>query len=141
MTHTCTIGNLTNNNITLSGTGSSGSGYTIATSMGTNITSAPLTVGQVYTTGTSSVNWGNSISEVMKINQTDPPTLEVKGQMVINGRDLEERLSTIEKVLQIPEKDVILESKHPKLKQMYDDYIKALAKYRTWEAIKGNSND
>jgi hypothetical protein len=136
MTHTCTTGNLANSTVTLTGTGSSGSGYTIATGI-----TSPLTIGQVYTTGTSSVNLTNSASEVMKISQTDPPSLEVTGQMVINGRDLEERLSTIEKVLQIPEKDVILESKHPKLKQMYDDYIKALAKYRTWEAIKGNSND
>lgn len=137
MTHTYTTGNLANSTVTLTGTGSSGSGYTIAT--GAAITS--LTAGQVYTTGTSSVNWANSASEVMKINQTDPPTLEVKGNMVINGVDLEERLTNIEKVLCIPERDVILESKHPKLKQMYDDYIKALAKYRTWEAIKGNDND
>jgi hypothetical protein len=74
----------------------------------------------------------------MKINQATPNTIEVKGNMVINGVDLEERLKTIETVLQIPERDVKLESKHPKLKKMYDDYIKALAKYRTFEAIKGD---
>jgi len=56
--------------------------------------------------------------------------------MVINGRDLEERLNTIEKVLCIPERDVILEKKHPKLKRLYDEYIAALGKYRTFEAIK-----
>jgi hypothetical protein len=67
-----------------------------------------------------------------------PAELEVKGRMVINGVDLEERLKTIEKVLQIPERDVKLEAKYPKLKKMYDDYIKALAKYRTFEAIKGD---
>jgi len=89
----------------------------------------------VWTTGTSVPN-----SEVMIINQTNPPTIEVKGNMVINGRDLEERLNTIEKVLQIPERDVILERKHPKLKKLYDDYITALGKYRTFEAIKGDDN-
>jgi hypothetical protein len=61
--------------------------------------------------------------------------------MVINGRDLEERLDTIEKVLQIPERDVILERKHPKLKKLYNDYINALGKYRTFEAIKGDENE
>jgi hypothetical protein len=70
----------------------------------------------------------------------NPPELEVKGRMVINGRDLEERLNTIEKVLQIPERDVKLEKKHPKLKKLYDEYIHALAKYRTFEAIKGEDN-
>ena len=67
----------------------------------------------------------------------NPPALEVKGKMIINGQDLEERLDTIEKVLQIPERDVKLEKKHPKLKKLYDEYINALGKYRTFEAIKG----
>lgn len=110
----------------------------------------PLTVGQVYTTNNTNgqfltsvsngTSWADSTGEVMRINQTNPPTLEVKGNMVINGRDLEERLDTIEKVLQIPERDVKLEAKHPKLKQLYDDYIQALGKYRTFEAIKGDDD-
>jgi hypothetical protein len=115
------------------------------------ITPTPLTVGQVYTTNTTVSNgayltstgmngtsWTNSNNEVIRINQTNPPTLEVKGNLVINGKDLEERLSTIEKVLAIPERDAILEVKHPKLKELYDQYITALAKYRTFEAIKGD---
>jgi hypothetical protein len=89
----------------------------------------------IWTTGTSSVP-----NEAIRINQTTPPTIDVKGNMVINGRDLEERLDTIEKVLQIPERDVILEKKHPKLKKLYDEYINALGKYRTFEAIKGDED-
>jgi hypothetical protein len=100
--------------------------------------------GQIYTTtGTNGVNWANTNSPydaVMTVNQTKPATIEVKGNMVINGRDLEERLDTIEKVLQIPERDVKLEKKHPKLKKLYDEYIHALAKYRTFEAIKGDED-
>jgi len=96
------------------------------------------TAGQFLTSGSNGTSWINSNSEVMKINQTNPPQLEVKGLVVINGRDLEERLNTIEKVLQIPERDVILEKKHPKLKKLYDDYINALGKYRTFESIKGD---
>ena len=101
--------------------------------------------GQFLTTATNGTSWStgtNTIqnSEVMRINQTNPPTIEVKGNMVINGRDLEERLDTIEKVLQIPERDVILERKHPKLKKLYDEYIQALGKYRTFEAIKGDDD-
>lgn len=68
-------------------------------------------------------------------------TLEVKGTVKINGVDLEERLRTIEHLLHIPERDVILEKKHPNLKKMYDDYINALGKYRTFEAIKGDNNE
>lgn len=62
--------------------------------------------------------------------------LEVKGSVVINGVDLDERLKTIERVLAIPERDATLEAKHPKLKEMYEEYINALAKYRTWNTLK-----
>ena len=104
----------------------------------------PQLSGQVYTTTSTNPIWTTGTSsianETIRINQTNPPTVDVKGNLVINGRDLEERLDTIEKVLQIPERDVILEKKHPKLKKLYDDYINALGKYRTFEAIKGDDD-
>jgi hypothetical protein len=103
-----------------------------------NVYTTNVTSGQFLTSGSNGTSWTNSTSEVMRINQTNPPELEVKGRMVINGVDLEERLKTIEKVLQIPERDVILEKKHPKLKKLYDEYIAALGKYRTFESIKGD---
>jgi hypothetical protein len=105
-----------------------------------NVYTTNVTSGQFLTSVSNGTSWTNSTSEVMRINQTNPPELEIKGRMVINGRDLEERLDTIEKVLQIPERDVILEKKHPKLKKLYDEYINALGKYRTFEAIKGEDN-
>jgi len=122
------------------------------------ITPTPLTIGQVYntnttvsngayltSTGTNGTSWTTGTTTtpydaVMKINQATPNTVEVKGNIVINGVDLEERLKTIEKVLMIPERDVILEKKHPKLQKMYYDYINELAKYRMWHAIKGEEN-
>jgi hypothetical protein len=91
----------------------------------------------VWTTGTSVAN---PYDAALTISQSNPPTLDVKGNLVINGRDLEERLNTIERVLTIPERDVKLEQKHPKLKKLYDEYINALAKYRTFEAIKGEDD-
>ena len=107
----------------------------------------PLTIGKVYTTngtsgqfltsGANGTSWATTTDNVMIVKQ-DPASLEVKGQMILNGVDLEERLNIIEKVLCIPERDAILEKKHPKLKKLYDEYIHALAKYRTFEAIKGD---
>jgi hypothetical protein len=118
--------------ITLTGTGSSGSTYSIGTGNWAG--------GQIYTTNGTGNSWvtPNNYDQVLKVNAgKDTPTLEVKGNMVINGIDLEERLKTIEKVLLIPERDAILEKKYPKLKKMHDEYIAALGKYRTFEAIKG----
>lgn len=101
------------------------------------------TAGQFLTSGGSNgTSWtthtlpATSYDSVMVVSG-DPASLDVKGRMVLNGKDLEERLDTIEKVLQIPERDVKLEKKHPKLKKLYDQYIHELEKYRTWDRIKG----
>jgi hypothetical protein len=76
--------------------------------------------------------------EKMVLNEA--ATLEVKGNVVINGLDLEERLKTIEKVLQIPERDVIMESKYPKLAEIYNQYMQELERYKTWDRIKGDTD-
>jgi hypothetical protein len=119
--------------------GTSAPGYGAIPTTGTSgqylISGAGNSTNAIWTTGTSSIP-----NEALRINQTNPPTIDVKGNMVINGRDLEERLKTIETVLQIPERDVILERKHPKLKKLYDEYIQALGEYRTFEAIKGEDD-
>ena len=88
--------------------------------------------GPTYTIASNSIWNDNSTLKV----SNDPSGLEVKGSVVINGRDLEERLKTIEQVLGIPEADPEMFKKYPKLKQKYDEYINELAKLKTWEALK-----
>ena len=97
------------------------------------------TAGQFLTSGSNGTSWShNNIPDNVLVAKGNPASLEVKGKMIINGVDLEERLNTIEKVLSIPERDVRIEEKHPKLKKLYDEYIAALGKYRTFESIKGD---
>lgn len=98
------------------------------------------TSGQFLTSGSNGTSWTSGSNEALKITQGDPASLEVKGKLVLNGQDLEERLKTIEKVLMIPERDAKLEAKYPSLKKKYDEYIAALGKYRTFEAIKGDED-
>lgn len=73
-------------------------------------------------------------SNTMILEET--AALEVKGKLILNGQNLEERLTTIEQVLGIPERDVELEKQYPKLKKMYEAYIKELSKYRMWKELK-----
>jgi hypothetical protein len=118
--------------------GSTGS-YTITTggTSGQFLTSAGSS-GTTWVTNTTTTGYQLSPAVVI---QNDPASLEVKGKIIHNGRDLEERLSTIEKVLMIPERDVTIESKYPSLKKKYDEYIKELSKARMWESLKGNENE
>ena len=154
MSHTYTI----NNNAITNGGGISGGAGTITLSNTTgssySIGSGIGGAGQIYTTsGTGTTNWatpntqfnGGNGKPVMSMPHgkdevvlEKDATLNVKGKVVINGIDLEERLKTIEKVLNIPERDAIMEAKYPSLKKKYDEYINLLGKYRTFEAIKGN---
>ena len=62
--------------------------------------------------------------------------LEVKGRVIINGENLEERLQRIETLLNIPTRDIALENKYPKLKKLWSEYMSELEKYKTWERIK-----
>ena len=130
----------TSNNVVSNGlVGSTVSvGYGAIPSTAGHVFTTNTTAGQFLTsTGSNGTSWSNPSDNVMVVSN-NPAALEVKGKMIINGKDLEERLDTIEKVLQIPERDVKLEKKHPKLKKLYDEYIAALGKYRTFEAIKGD---
>jgi hypothetical protein len=99
------------------------------------------TAGQFLTAnGSNGTSWTTTTTpyDNIMVAKGNPPELEVKGRLVLNGQDMEERLDTIEKVLRIPERDVKLEKKHPKLKKLYDEYIHELEKYRTWDRIKGD---
>lgn len=88
---------------------------------------------------------GKSIMTIPHGEQTvvleQSATLDVKGTVVINGIDLEERLKTIERVLAIPERDATMEAKYPSLKKKFDEYINTLEKYRTFERVKGDDNE
>jgi hypothetical protein len=101
----------------------------------TNSTSSLMGSNGTWAVGNTTI----STDPVLTING-DKTSLDVRGKMILNGQDLEERLSVIEKVLQIPERDAKLESKHPKLKKLYDEYIKELSKARMWESLKGEGD-
>ncbi len=123
-----------------------------------NLPYPPVSSGQVLTASVSNgttytTNWANASSNfndgadaVMVIPHgsktveiTKAATLDIKGDVKINGVDLEERLNVIETVLQIPTRDVTMEAKHPKLKALYEQYMHELEKYKTWDRVKGDN--
>lgn len=104
-------------------------------------------------TGTVGTNYSNSNSSwtstnghpVMtiphgenKVVIDEKAALEVKGRMIINGIDLEERLSIIENLLNIPTRDAKMEEKYEKLRNLSNQYNQALEEYKTWERLKNS---
>ncbi len=121
------------------------SSITMATSSATfpYLTSNGVSASWSYTNPSSNISNGHG-KTLLSIPSGDEKlilekdaTLDVKGTVVINGIDLEERLATIEKVLGIPERDAAMEAKYPSLKKKFNEYINTLEKYRTFERIKG----
>jgi hypothetical protein len=82
--------------------------------------------------------WPTTRASSGTIATTTITDLVVTGSVKVEGSDLLERISTIERVLGIPEKDSALEVKYPSLKKQRDDYIDSLEKCRTFERIKGS---
>ena len=112
---------ITYNNVNSTANGAVGSsGYVYATS-------ATGSAGQFLTSGSNGTSWANPATTFNSSNHKtimtiphgedkivleNSATFEVKGNVVINGIDLEERLKTIEKVLMIPERDAKMEAKY-----------------------------
>lgn len=135
-THTYTINTTTPSTVTYGAAGVGGAGTFLTA--GSNGSSYSTTWTNPNSRFTSSNN--KAIMTIPhgeeKVVLEKEATLEVKGNVKINGVDLEDRLKVIETVLNIPTRDTELEEKYPKLKLLYEEYMKELEKYKTWERIK-----
>ena len=63
-------------------------------------------------------------------------TLTVEGRAIIQGRDMLKELDEMRDALLLLKRDVDMEAKYPKLKELKDAYEEQLEKYKTFEALK-----
>ena len=70
------------------------------------------------------------------------PMVTIDGSMcvdvplVVDGRDVMKELDEMRDALLLLKRDVDMETKYPKLKELKDAYEAQLEKYKTWEALK-----
>lgn len=116
---------------------------TYPTITSTNGATLSYSIGTVQSNTNFSSSTGSPVMTIPhgenKVILDENAALEVKGKLRLNGVDLEERLQTIETVLQIPTRDVIIEDKYPKLAELHKQYMRELEKYKTWERVKGEN--
>jgi hypothetical protein len=89
----------------------------------------------VTTTPTQYTIQNSNGVNVLKVPNSDVPSLEVTGDIVLNGDSMSERLERIETMLQIPTRDVTIEEQYPKLKKLYEQYMAELEKCKTWNRL------
>ena len=63
-------------------------------------------------------------------------TLDVKSSLIVDGRDVLKELDEMRDALLLLKRDVDMEAKYPRLKEIKDEYERALEKYKTFETIK-----
>jgi len=56
--------------------------------------------------------------------------------LIVDGRDVMKELDEMRDVLLLLKRDVDMEAKYPRLKELKDEYERALEKYKTFEALK-----
>lgn len=63
-------------------------------------------------------------------------SMRVDVPLIVSGRDVMKELDEMRDVLLLLRRDVNMEAKYPRLKELKDEYERALEKYKTFEAIK-----
>ena len=63
-------------------------------------------------------------------------SMRVDVPLIVNGRDIVKELDEMRDVLLLLKRDVDMEAKYPRLKELKDEYEQALEKYKTFEALK-----
>lgn len=72
----------------------------------------------------------------IRIDGGEDGKMEVDVPLVVNGRDVMKELDEMRDALLLLKRDVNMESKYPRLKELKDEYERALEKYKTFEALK-----
>jgi hypothetical protein len=91
-----------------------------------------------YNLGTSANQWAYAHPSDITIadHTTTNTTLKVDGTLEVKGRDVLKELDEMRDALLLLKRDVDMEEKYPRLKELKDEYERALEKYKTFEAIK-----
>ena len=101
--------------------------YTINTSIG-HLPSSTITNNPITTTSLADAK--------IRIDGGVNGSMQVDVPLVVNGRDVMKELDEMRDALLLLKRDVDMEAKYPKLKELKDEYERSLEKYKTFEAIK-----
>jgi hypothetical protein len=92
--------------------------------------------GYTLTNSTITTNTTNLADSAITINGGPNGSMKVDVPLVVNGRDVMKEIDEMRDALLLLKRDVDMEAKYPKLKELKDEYERALEKYKTFEAIK-----
>lgn len=80
--------------------------------------------------------WAGFDGNTITTSTISNSTTRVDGSLMVNGRDVMRELDEMRDVLLLLKRDIDMESKYPRLKEIKQQYEAALEKYKTFEALK-----
>jgi len=78
----------------------------------------------------------NDTMDPYEINITQAKTMQIDMPLVVRGRDVIKELDEMRDALLLIKRDVDMEAKYPRLKEIKDEYEAQLAKYKTFDTLK-----
>ena len=104
------------------------SNYTYSSSIG-QLSGSSITSNTITTT----TNLGDS---KVRIDGGENGRMLVDVPLIVDGRNVMKELDEMRDVLLLLKRDVDMEAKYPRLRELKDEYERALEKYKTFEALK-----
>lgn len=98
---------------------------------------APYLVTSSGTTGTwTNSKWTNTLFDTDGSSVSISGTLSVSGDISAKGESILSRIERIEQMVNIPTRNIDLENRYPRLKEIWEMYNRELEKYTNWEKLK-----
>ena len=92
-------------------------------------------IGHLPSNITSTTRLGDS---KVTIDGGENGIMRVDVPLLVDGRDVMKELDEMRDALLLLKRDVDMEAKYPRLKELKDEYEAALAKYATFDTLKGS---
>jgi hypothetical protein len=89
----------------------------------------------VYEIDTSYTSTGYGDASIIVSGGKDR-TVSISAALTVNGRDVMREIDEMRDALMLLKRDVDMESKYPRLKELKDQYEQEMEKYRTFERLK-----
>ena len=108
--------------------------YTTNAPIYNNITSGSISSGN---NGNISIATTTSLADAkIRIDGGVNGSMRVDVPLIVNGRDVMKELDEMRDAMLLLKRDVDMEAKYPRLKEIKDEYEAALAKYTTFDTLK-----
>ena len=93
-------------------------------------------VGQLSGSSITSNTITTAADAKVRIDGSENGSMQVDVPLIVNGRDVMKELDEMRDALLLLKRDVDMEAKYPRLRELKDQYEAALAKYKTFDTLK-----